>query len=274
VVTLPPKPTPTWSDWALPADVQPALTDARNDKERIWFERCLGNVEHTAPRPGCVYGDPNGSYTIALVGDSHGAHFFPAFEWVAQQRGWRLLVMAKVSCPFVDMRVTNILLKREYTECAAWNDGVVAKLNAAPPDLTVVSMSHWIFPLDPANNNVTAEAAAVARQLDKLVGHKVLLADSPHSAMDVPGCLSANLWDIRACATAKKRALSAHAVMERKAAEQAGVAMIDLASRICVDNPCSAVVDNMIVYRDEHHLTATFSRSLGPDLERLLDIVR
>jgi hypothetical protein len=50
--------------------------------------------------------------------------------------------------------------------------------------------------------------------------------------------------------------------------------MIDLASRICVDNPCSAVVDNMIVYRDEHHLTATFSRSLGPDLERLLDIVR
>ena len=41
--------------------------------------------------------------------------------------------------------------------------------------------------------------------------------------------------------------------------------MIDLAARICTAAPCPAVVDNMIVYRDYHHLTATFSRSLGSD---------
>ena len=107
-----------------------------------------------------------------------------------------------------------------------------------------------------------------------LAGKTVILADTPHSDVDVPSCLSANVWDIRPCAAVRKRALSGHAVMERQAAELAGVAMIDLAARICTETPCQAVVDNMIVFRDTHHLTATFSRSLGRDLERLLDQVR
>ena len=62
-------------------------------------------------------------------------------------------------------------------------------------------------------------------------------------------------------------------MIETRAAELAGVAMIDLAGRICTGSPCPAVVDNMIVYRDEHHLTATFSRSLGPALDRALEKV-
>jgi peptidoglycan/LPS O-acetylase OafA/YrhL len=274
VISLPPKPTPTYSDWSLRPDVAPALVDARNDKERIWFERCLASTEHTAPRPNCVYGDRNAGYTVALIGDSKAGAFFPAFEWVANQRGWRLLPMIKVACPFIDMPVKNLTLKREYHECAAYNEAVVAQLNAAPPDLVVVAMNHWIFPVDPASDNYPAEAAAVARQMDKLASRTVILADPPRSDVDVPGCLSANVWDIRACATSRKRALAGHAVMERQAAAAAGVAMIDLAARICPDTPCLPVVDNMIVFRDTHHLTATFARSLGPDLERLLDQVR
>ena len=147
IVAGTPKPHRPPTDFALSPNVQPALVNARNDRERIWYERCLGNVEHTAPRPGCVYGNKGGSYTVALVGDSHAAHFFPAFEWAAQQNGWRLLVMVKVSCTFTDMRVRNILLKREYTECASWNEGVVARLGQERPNLTVaVSYTHLTLP--------------------------------------------------------------------------------------------------------------------------------
>jgi hypothetical protein len=58
--------------------------------------------------------------------------------------------------------------------------------------------------------------------------------------------------------------------MERRAAAAAGVPLIDLAYSICPADPCPAVVNKMIVYRDYHHLTAIFSRSLGPELERQL----
>ena len=92
--------------------------------------------------------------------------------------------------------------------------------------------------------------------------------------MDVPACLSANWWDIRPCSTKRYQAMSDHARLEGAAASAAGVAMIDLSADICPMAPCPAVVDNMIVYRDAHHLTATFSASLGPELERLIKIVR
>ena len=268
-----PKPRPTPSDWALPADVQPAVTDARSDKEKPWFDRCLGIESSVKPRAACTYGDPNGSYTIALVGDSHGSAMFPAFDWVAKKNGWRLLVYVKVACPFMDIPVRSLVLKREYTECAQWNADIISRLNAAPPNLVVIHMSHWIFPVQ-SGLGASDYARSMARMIDRLSSRTVILADTPHSAMDVPACLSANWWDIRACSTPRWDAMSGHGVIEKRAAEAARVALIDLANEICVMKPCPAVVDKMIVYRDKHHLTATYARSLGPALNRLLELVR
>ena len=38
------------------------------------------------------------------------------------------------------------------------------------------------------------------------------------------------------------------------------------------DDPCEPVVRGMIVFRDDHHLTATFAASLAPYLEAALPI--
>ena len=145
--------------------------------------------------------------------------------------------------------------------------------NAAPPDLTVIHMSHWIFSVD-NSLGYSSFSASLARMIKRLPGKVVILADTPHSAVDVPSCLSANWWDIRPCSTKRAQAMSDHGKLEGAAANAAGVAMIDLSADICPMAPCPAVVDNMIVYRDAHHLTATFAESLGPELDRLLKIVR
>src|SRR4029079_4526080 len=221
----------------------------------------------------CVFGDAGGGFTVALIGDSHGSAMFPAFEWAADHEGWRLLPFVKVACPFLDITVTSTLLKRAYTECSQWNENVIAKLNAAPPDLTVIHMSHWIFPVDKSLGD-SAFSASLARMIKRLPGKVVILADTPHSAVDVPSCLSANWWDIRPCSTKRAQGMSDRGHLEGAAANAAGVAMIDLSADICPMAPCPAVVDNRIVYRDAHHLTATFAESLGPELDRLLKIVR
>ena len=84
--------------------------------------------------PACVYGDDKaGTVTIALVGNSHAAHWFPAIELLARQRGWRLIPFTKFSCVFVDMRIWSPRLKREYTECEAWRERVVDRLVASAP---------------------------------------------------------------------------------------------------------------------------------------------
>jgi hypothetical protein len=266
------RPGPVARSHALPADISPSLANAHDDRERLWSDGCLAWEAATAPT-SCVYGDRAGTFTVALVGDSHGAQWFPAFNRVAQQEHWRLLVFTKVSCPFIDMPVRSNTLKREYTECAAWNAAVVAKLANARPDLTVIALSHWILPLRSADRTVAAEAAALAREIALVDGLSTIMVDTPHASGDVPDCLASHRADIRRCATPRSIAFSGHGLIEHAAARRADVATIDLSPDICPTSSgttCPAVVGGMIVYRDYHHLTATFAASLAPELDEAL----
>jgi hypothetical protein len=48
--------------------------------------------------------------------------------------------------------------------------------------------------------------------------------------------------------------------------------VVDLSDAICPGDPCQAVVGDMIVQRDDHHLTATFAASLAGLLESALPL--
>jgi peptidoglycan/LPS O-acetylase OafA/YrhL len=269
-----PTPTPAPTPWLvrLPGDVRPPLARARLDEERLRADGCLAFEGRTTPST-CVYGDAGGAFTVALVGDSHAAQWFPALEQIAIARHWRVLTYVKVACPFIDMRVRNVLLKREYTECAAYNRATIKRLLADPPDLTLVSMSRFaIHPVLARDTTLDAQATAVARMLRQLPGRVALIVDTPEAGRDIPSCLSRHAGDVRVCAISHSVAYSGSlGALERSASESSGAGVIDLTGRICRDDPCPVVVDGMILFRDSRHLTATFSASLAPDLERAID---
>ena len=255
----------------LPADVAPPLTKARNDKETIVSDKCSLAIGGSRP-PVCFYGRKDGTLTVALVGDSHAAHWFPALARLADERGWRLVPFTKYSCPFVDMRIYSTWLKREYPECEVWRWNVVKALRELNPDLIVVTSHRWFPTIVAGDEDATRQGEAMARLLRQLPGRIALLADTPISRYDVPACLSRNLDDIRRCTTDRAYALgSKPQARERVAARLTGAALVDLSDVICPGKgTCPAVVDGMIVYRDDHHMTATFSASLAPVLgERL-----
>ena len=252
----------------LPSDVRPALADARADEERLRRDGCLAFEMVTTPAD-CVYGVRDGAFTVALVGDSHAAQWFPAVERLAKHRGWRVVTFVKVACPFIDMRVANTALKREYRECAAFNEATIERLRAIKPDLTLVSMSRIaIHPLRAEDDTVAAKGAAVGRMVGRLAGPVALIVDTPYAGRDVPGCLSAHVDQIEQCAIPRTTALTDHlGAIETVAAKASGASRIDLTRRICIGSPCAVVVNGLIVYRDIGHLTATFARSLAPALD-------
>jgi hypothetical protein len=255
----------------LPSGVRPALAAARSDEERLRGDGCLAFEGATRP-PDCAYGDKAGSTTVALVGDSHAAQWFPAIERVAKARSWRLLTFVKVACPFVDMRVANLSLKREYTECAKFNAATIARLRAVRPDLTLVSMSRFaIHPVLDRDSTVAAQAAALARMVEQIPGRVAVIVDTPDGGRDIPACLARHVADVRVCAVPRATAYARNlGAIERAATESTGADLIDLTKRVCRGTPCPVVVDGMIVFRDLRHLTATFSRSLAPDMDRAL----
>ena len=266
----PATPAPPTS-YRLTSAVRPSLADARTDYERTWLDGCLGSLSTTVPHD-CRYATKSGSYTVALVGDSHASAFFPAVEAVAIANGWRLLTFVKVACPFLDMPIYNAMLKREYTECATWNRNVIARLNAVHPDLVLVSDSRWVFPVQNADKSRTREGAALARMIGQIRSRVAIINDVPLPFNDVPECLAAHPTDVRQCAVPRSQDLGdGMGVMEKIAAAKTGAGLIDLTAGICPGSgACPVVIKNVIAYRDGHHLTATFARTLAPLLEQRL----
>jgi len=270
-VAVQPTPSPSGSPVAsdgpitLPADLTPTLTSARDDEERLRSDGCLAFERVTAP-PDCEYGVKGSAITIALVGDSHASHWFPAIEAVALERGWRLLTFVKVSCSFTTLVQRNLALKREYRECTTFNEATVARLNQIKPALTIIVNRRTFRPIE---ENITSAlaGAALGEMVARIPGATVILVDTPDPGRDVPACLSKHPSDIRACLFTQDDADNREiGVAERVAAEVSGAQLIDLTANICTEWPCSPISGSVLIYRDEDHMTETFSRSLAAPL--------
>jgi len=258
---------------AIPAGLVPSLAAARNDGERLLADGCALSLGGSRP-PSCVYGDPHGKITVALVGDSHAAHWFPALEVLARQRGWRLVPLTKFSCVFVDLPIWSPNLNREYTECEAWRGNVVDRLNQLRPDLVVISSNRYLPVVDERDSDPERQGAALARLIDRIPGRVAIIADTPRSGVDVPACLAAHRDAIEECTTSRAAAFTwRHLRREREAARESGATLVDMSAAICPVDPCPPIIGTRLVYRDNHHLTATFARSLAGVLGAALPVI-
>lgn len=261
----------------VPADLVPPLATVRRDLPPIYADECHAEWKETAP-PDCVYGRKDGK-TVFLIGDSHAAHWFPTFQRLADEQDWRLVSLTKSACPVADLPVYNGTLKREYTECDTWRTAVLDRISREKPAMVVVSDSRigqlWVNGnAVPYTDREDLWATGLERSLDelrKVAGHVVVIGDTPRPATDAPVCVSGHLDDALACATPLSEAITpAWTATERTVSTETGSTFIDPTAWLCPTVPCPAVIGNVLVYRDGHHMTTPFARALAPYLEPLL----
>jgi hypothetical protein len=257
-------------DGRIPRDLTPSLGKARADEDPLLADGCALGLAGAEP-PDCTYGDADGSVTVALVGDSHAMNFFPAFQRLADRHHWRLVPFTKFSCVFVDMRIWSTHLEREYTECATWRERVVDRLRRLKPDIVVIASNKWFPPIIDRDGEPARQGAALARLIERIPGKVAILVDTPRSDHDVPACLARHPTAIEACTTARKAAIGwRHRQREVEARRLTRAPLIDLTKAICPVDPCPPIIGKRLVYRDHHHLTATFAASLARDLDPAL----
>ena len=253
-------------------------------------ERCSAQLADVAVPPDCVYGDPAGSVTVAVVGDSHAQQWLPALDAAGTENGWRVLGWTKSACTMFDVTLWSKRLERRYDECDTWRASVLDQLRrAAPIDLLVMTNTYSYRDVlddgnghrleDPARADVLWQQAA-QRSFAELLGvaRKVVrLEDTPWPTDDVPTCLSAQPGSPSACGfdTAARSNLDRELIALEAAVAPDGVRFLDLGADVCPAQWCEVVDERgVIVFRDQHHLTQTFSRSLagvvGGELASLL----
>ena len=255
---------------AVPVDLSPPLDEAAGNKPSVFFDGCV-RFWLDVGAPECISGDPDAATTVALIGDSHAAMWHPALDRVAQQRHWRLVTMAKVTCPLQNLPIISPYLDRPYSECEQWRQEALALLASERPRLVVVSMSRrydadfGFTSYDPA---WIESLRALVADLRATTGARVLvLGPVPDPHTDVPVCLSGSLEDALACAPLRADGLDANGIAAEMHATGAGGGSYAVVSDwFCTAEVCPVVVGNDLVFRDDNHLTVSYAQTLGPAL--------
>ncbi|MGW5877913.1 acyltransferase family protein [Nocardiopsis terrae] len=266
-IGLPPAQDEAW--------MYPSPVEAEDDVPRAYADGCHAGFDQRTPSgPPCVYGPEDAATTVALTGDSHSTQWFPALVQIAEERGWRLTVYNKSACAF-----TAVLVNRggePYAECQEWNRAVADELRRLKPDLLVTSSSAAGVPHGraPGPEARGAMAEGMAEQWERVTAAGVpilAIRDTPRTTPDVLDCLASSTRDLSSCDRPASAALELDDPQELAVRRVEGAELIDLTDLICTEDTCPAVVGNVVVYRDSHHLTETYARLLADALGTRMD---
>lgn len=260
----------------LPANLTPGLAGAAADKAAPFVDGCLSSW--TDPEPtGCYYADTASPDTVLLMGDSHAAQWFPAFDDIARSRQLRLQLLGKSACPPLRMPVFSPYLGREYTECEQWLTRAIADVRTVRPRVVVLGVARHYgedYHFTVYSSEWYAGLARTVAEVRAAGAPVLVFGPIPKPPQDVPDCLSAHLTDVQRCTMPQGPVLNAAGIRaERSAVLAAGGQYFDLSELLCAAGGCPVVVGNDLVYRDDNHLTPEYARWLGPVLGAELDAV-
>lgn len=257
----------------VPSNLQPSLRLASEDNPGIYADGCHRGFDST-DASGCQVGSNTSAPLVFLFGDSHAASWYPAFEKLAKEGVIRLDSNTKSSCASVDL--PRLRDGSVYWQCQEWRDAVVDRINSQRPDLVVLA-NFRETPLVGGNSNFTERwQAGVESTISAMKGISVaVLSDVPTQHGSPSVCLSANLNSTEVCDAERTSAVSVGVMSAEQAAARAtGAYYANLLPYLCNETACPVIIGDKLVYRDAHHLTATFSRHMAEPLWAELQAAR
>ncbi|PWK63351.1 peptidoglycan/LPS O-acetylase OafA/YrhL [Streptomyces sp. CG 926] len=221
--------------------------------------------------PDCLFGAVDSPDRIVLLGDSHAGQWFSPMLALASQRGWALQELVKQGCPLPELTVDSPQLGRVYRECDAWRADSLQRLREQPKPRLIVIASLNRYTED---TELLAEAwERTLTPLRALGAPIVYVEDTPVPGQDIPACVSGSPRSPGDCAFDRARALGPDPLARRiGSGAQPGVRSVGVNQVLCPgDGPtCPAVLDRILLYRDDAHLTNAAAVVLTGRLERLL----
>ena len=254
-----------------------AALRAKDDMAAWYRAKCRGQTYTVNPIP-CVYGDKNSDFRVVLIGDSHAVHWEPAFIELAKQQGWMFSIYAKSACSVGDLSVTIGKNKVRYDDCDKYRKNLMAILNKDKPQLVVISQSRGHAPFGAGKvDRAQAIADSLIRTVETLQGQgmkAVLMADTPWFKDSVPACLSTPNYVQGNCDATRANAFKKTDPALLATQTRPDIGILKMNRHLCDSQYCQAVVNNRVAYRDSHHLTAGFAKTLSEELgEQLSEFV-
>jgi hypothetical protein len=239
------------------APVRPAIAQVQDD----WAEYrdgCVPVDGHPVLEecvPVRAEGEP--VRRITVVGDSHMQQFLPALEPLARERGWEVRTLVRARCPFATTSETD----PADASCVDRNAAILQYLAADPPDAVVVSASRDVRA---GLTEQTPDGFVAAWQhLDALGLPVVAVRDNPRFDHRPSECLERYGRGAPDCEVPRGELLAADPPYALRDDVPARVSFLDLSNELCTPTACPPEIGNVLVYLDDNHVSASYSRTMS-----------
>ncbi|WP_353353761.1 acyltransferase family protein [Intrasporangium sp. DVR] len=245
----------------------PAL--APKDVPAYYADGCQVAVGVTTIDPKCVYGDPDGSVSVALLGDSKMGQWFDVLNTIAKDNGWRLELYLKSACAFNPAQSED--------DCQQFNENVLSRLTSDQGRVDFVLTSA----VKGGNSEGGAKPEYVSgydeywKRLEAVGTQIVAISDSPSPSSEQPvyECASENPNDLLECAFPANDGRGSPALQEATRLDK-DRHWVDLNPWVCPEiagDKCPVAIGGVLVYRQGSHVTKTYADTMRPILEQLLE---
>lgn len=264
-----------------PSDVpiQPELSNIDSMMPLTQPDKCFtdfGNGELVLNKPDgspCQYGDTDSNKTLYVVGGSHSEQYIPALDNIGKKRHIKIIPILKMGCAlYQDIKWDNT----DFPECYQdWSPKAEQYIKDNPPTEGVFMVSTRPATIQGDGPEVVPSYYVdVFRRLAD-AGIKIYgVRDNPWFTQnygeekDVRQCVSDNPHNVEQCGQEGSKTL-----LPTNPANTSynipTMVNIDLTKAFLNrDGYAEPVIGNILVYRDSHHLTSQFVKTLEPELER------
>lgn len=216
-----------------------------------------------------VYGDRTATKTLALAGGSHAEMWITALDALGKRNHFRVTTYLKMGCPLS----TELIPKQRgvpYPQCHDWVMRVMKKVIADKPDAVFTNSTR---PKDEGIGDWTPDDYLPIFDEFAAAGIPVLgIRDTPwprnaQGLIDTPNCIAGG-GNARSCGSNRRIHLNPVDPAIAAAATRPMLHPLDMSNGVCSADFCPAIAGNIIVYKDLHHLSATYVRSLTDELGR------
>jgi len=261
------------TDGVLPVDSSepfvPAAEVAERDIPEIYARGC---VQNHLNEPGnsevlvCLDEDAISPVKrIVMSGGSHVLHWYPALKAIAAQENWQIDVVDKDGCRLKVRQEDELDLT---DSCREWNDDALNTIIELKPD-AVFTIGTETAAGDGGEFFYPGQVGAW-EVLDDAGIPVIAMRDTPRFSFRVPECVEANPDSVESCSRERSEIFPDRAPVLDAPGLPDSTVLVDLTDSFCTATTCDAIIGNVLVYRDDDHMTATYSKTLASSLRAKL----